>query len=203
MNERGRLARYSEARLPTEWGEFKTRVYRGGDGREQVAIFCGDPSGEEVLARVHSACFTGEALGSLKCDCKPQLEGALQRIQAEGRGVVVYLFQEGRGIGLGNKLRAYALQEEGADTVDANTRLGFGEDEREYSDAVAMLEDLGARSVRLMTNNPLKVSALEGAGVRVAAREPLEVGRNSVNAGYLDVKRDRMGHALGGDGGQG
>lgn len=187
---------YSEANLPTEWGDFKTRVYRGTDGREQVAIFCGDPSGEATLARVHSACFTGEALGSLKCDCKAQLEGALQRIQREGRGVVVYLFQEGRGIGLGNKIKAYALQERGADTVDANTLLGFGEDERQYSDAVSILSDLGARSVRLMTNNPLKVEALEAAGVRVSAREPLEVGRNAVNAGYLDVKRDRMRHAL-------
>jgi len=193
-----RLAPYSEATLPTEWGVFKTRVYRGADGREQVAIFCGDPSGDDVLARVHSACFTGEVLGSLKCDCKPQLEGALRRIQREGRGVVVYLFQEGRGIGLGNKLRAYALQERGADTVDANTLLGFGEDEREYGDAVDMLRDLGARSVRLLTNNPLKVAALEEAGVRVSSREPLVVGRNAVNAHYLDVKRDRMGHALAG-----
>jgi GTP cyclohydrolase II len=190
------LELYSETNLPTEWGDFKTRVYRGSDGREQVAIFCGDPSGDALLARIHSACFTGEALSSLKCDCKAQLEGALQRIQREGRGVVVYLFQEGRGIGLGNKIKAYALQERGADTVDANTLLGFGADERAYGDAVEILNHLGAQSVRLLTNNPLKVEALEAAGLRVSAREPLEVGRNAVNTHYLDVKRDRMRHAL-------
>jgi len=162
-----------------------------------MAISQGELSGDPVLVRIHSACFTGEALGSLKCDCKAQLERALREINREGRGVVVYLFQEGRGIGLGNKIRAYALQTSGADTVDANRQLGFADDDREYSDALEILSELGVERVRLMTNNPLKLEALKAAGLEVTERVSIEVGRNEVNASYLDTKRDRMRHHLG------
>jgi GTP cyclohydrolase II len=193
---------YSEALLPTEWGDFYTKVYRDVEGQEHMAIYQGELSGEEpTLVRVHSACFTGEALSSLKCDCKAQLERALQEINRAGRGVVVYLFQEGRGIGLGNKIKAYALQAQGFDTVDANTALGFEEDARRYEGAVAILQDLGVSQVRLMTNNPLKVEALERAGLKVADRVAIEVGRNEVNSAYLDTKRDRMRHMLSSEGG--
>ena len=163
-----------------------------------MAIYQGELSGqgEAPLARVHSACFTGEVLGSLKCDCKAQLERALLEISRAGRGVIIYLFQEGRGIGLGNKIRAYALQNEGADTVDANRHLGFSDDDRDYQDAVEILSDLGVTQVKLMTNNPLKITALREAGLEVSERVSIEVGRNEVNASYLDTKRDRMSHLL-------
>jgi len=194
-----RLTRYAQATLPTEWGTFETLVYRSPAGEEHMAIYQGELSdelAESTLVRVHSACFTGEALGSLKCDCKAQLERALQEIEREGRGVVVYLFQEGRGIGLGNKIRAYALQTQGVDTVDANRQLGFGDDERDYQDAVEILRDLGVTRVKLMTNNPLKIEALQKAGLELSQRVSIEVGRNAVNASYLDTKRDRMSHLL-------
>ena len=194
-----RLTRYAQATLPTEWGTFETLVYRSPTGEEHMATYQGELSEElsgPTLVRVHSACFTGEALGSLKCDCKAQLERALQEIDREGRGVVVYLFQEGRGIGLGNKIRAYALQAQGVDTVDANRQLGFGDDERGYQDAVEILRDLGVTRVRLMTNNPLKLEALQKAGLELSQRVSIEVGRNEVNASYLDTKRDRMSHLL-------
>lgn len=191
------LTRFAQATLPTEWGTFETRVYRSHTGEEHMAIYQGsldEMSREPTLVRVHSACFTGEALASLKCDCKAQLERALQEINRVGRGVVVYLFQEGRGIGLGNKIRAYALQAQGVDTVDANRQLGFEDDARGYQDAVDILRELGVAQVRLMTNNPLKRSALERAGFEVVERVAIEVGRNDVNASYLDTKRDRMSH---------
>jgi GTP cyclohydrolase II len=147
-----------------------------------------------VLVRVHSECWTAEVMGSLKCDCREQLHTAMERIAAEGTGVVVYLRQEGRGIGLGNKVRAYALQSTGADTVEANLALGFEADARSYDMAGAILRDLDIRSVRLLTNNPLKVKGLEDAGVVVAKREAHWVGENQHNAGYLAVKRRKMGH---------
>ena len=192
------LELYSQAPLPTEWGLFETRVYRDAQGQEHMAISQGDLSDEAgpALVRVHSACFTGEALSSLKCDCKAQLERALQEINERGRGVVIYLFQEGRGIGLGNKIKAYALQAQGFDTVDANTHLGFEEDARRYDCAVQMLTHLGIRRVQLLTNNPLKVEALQKAGLNVVERVAIEVGRNEVNDAYLNTKRDRMRHML-------
>jgi GTP cyclohydrolase II len=154
----------------------------------------GDVQGSEVLTRVHSSCFTGEVLGSLRCDCRAQLDAALDRIGREGRGLVVYLVQEGRGIGLGNKIRAYQLQDAGADTVDANLQLGFEADLRSYDLAAGILSDLGVGSVRLMTNNPQKISGLERAGVIVAAHESHWVGSTEHSAGYLAAKRTRLGH---------
>src|SRR3954463_5190772 len=177
------LTRYSDARLPTPHGEFRVVVYRTGqpggldasavglDHEEHVAMVLGDVSGPDVLTRVHSSCFTGEVMGSLRCDCRAQLDAALARIAREGRGLLVYLVQEGRGIGLGNKVRAYHLQDEGKDTVEANLALGFEADSRSYDLAAGILRDLGVRSVRLMTNNPDKRAGLERAGVTVDALE--------------------------------
>jgi GTP cyclohydrolase II len=199
-----KLTRYAEADLPTVHGPFKVYVYREQNGGppppehlapEHMAIVRGNVAGQtSVLARVHSECWTSEVLGSLKCDCRDQLDAALDRIAAEGSGVVVYLRQEGRGIGLGNKIRAYALQNSGVDTVDANLQLGFEADSRSYDIAGSILADLGVQSVRLMTNNPLKVRGLEDAGVKVIDRVSHWVGENQHNAGYLAVKRRRMGH---------
>jgi 3,4-dihydroxy 2-butanone 4-phosphate synthase/GTP cyclohydrolase II len=166
----------------------------GTGDEEHVAMVLGDVRGGDVLTRVHSSCFTGEVLGSLRCDCRAQLDAALERIGLEGRGVVVYLVQEGRGIGLGNKIRAYQLQDDGADTVDANLRLGFDADLRSYDLAAGILSDLGVTSVRLMTNNPQKISGLEGAGVVVAAHESHWVGSNEHSAGYLAAKKTKLGH---------
>jgi GTP cyclohydrolase II len=195
------LIRYAEAELPTAHGPFRLVVYRDPNvasdvpALEHVAIVRGEVSGSvNVLCRVHSECWTSEVLGSLKCDCREQLDAALERIAAEGTGVVVYLRQEGRGIGLGNKVRAYALQNSGADTVEANLALGFEADSRSYDLAAAILEDLGVRSVRLLTNNPLKVAGLRAAGVPVTDRISHWVGENQYNAAYLAVKRRKMGH---------
>jgi GTP cyclohydrolase II len=200
------VTRYSEARLPTPPGEFQLVVYRtgaaGGPGasalgaahEEHVAMVLGDPTAPSVLARVHSSCFTGEVLGSLRCDCRAQLDAALARIGEEGRGVLVYLVQEGRGIGLGNKVRAYQLQDEGKDTVEANLALGFEPDLRSYDLAAGILHDLGVTSVRLMTNNPDKRAGLERAGVVVDALESHWVGASEHNQDYLDVKRAKLGH---------
>lgn len=192
------VAFYAHTRLPTDRGEFDVRVYVGADGKEHLAVSVGDLAGAEAVpCRVHSECLTGEVLGSLKCDCKAQLDAALEHIQREGRGVVLYLRQEGRGIGLGNKIRAYRLQEHGADTVEANRLLGFEDDLRTYETASEMLDALGVRSIVLLTNNPAKLSGLEEAGVGVVGRLPLVTGANEVNVGYLETKRVRMGHLLG------
>jgi GTP cyclohydrolase II len=192
--------------LPTPHGEFRVVVYRTGrpagqgattvglPDEEHVAMVMGDPAGAGVLARVHSSCFTGEVLGSLRCDCRAQLDAALARIAREGRGVLVYLVQEGRGIGLGNKVRAYQLQDEGHDTVDANLALGFDPDLRSYDLAAGILHDLGVTSVRLMTNNPEKRAGLEHAGVVIDAVESHWVGESQHNASYLEAKRIKMGH---------
>jgi GTP cyclohydrolase II len=161
---------------------------------EHVAMVMGDVQGPGVLCRVHSSCFTSEVLGSLRCDCRAQLDAALQRIAREGRGVLVYLVQEGRGIGLGNKVRAYQLQDEGKDTVEANLALGFGADDRSYEIAVGILRDLGVQSVRLMTNNPAKRAGLEQAGVSVEGLEAHWVGASEHNAEYLEAKRIKLGH---------
>lgn len=195
----GHFRAYSSTKLPTKWGEFETTVYRDEQGVEHIAITLGLAEGEldpksGTLVRIHSACFTSEVIGSLKCECREQLEYALKTIQSKGRGAVVYLFQEGRGIGLGAKIKAYALQEKGRDTVDANTDLGYAEDARTYEDAVAILRDLGIEKVRLLTNNPDKVDALVKAGFQQVSRASIEVGLNPLNRDYLLVKRDRMGH---------
>jgi GTP cyclohydrolase II len=188
--------RYAEASLPTRFGLFRVVVFRELDGaKEHLAVVAGDVQGaEDLLVRVHSECLTGEVLHSLRCDCRDQLDLALERIQGAGRGVVLYLRQEGRGIGLGNKIRAYAKQDEGLDTVDANLALGFEDDLRGYQVAADMLRDLGVRSVALMTNNPRKVEGLENDGIRVTRREPHEVAAHEHNRDYLKTKQSRLGH---------
>ncbi|KQV78233.1 GTP cyclohydrolase II [Rhizobacter sp. Root1221] len=184
--------------LPTELGEFQLHgVADPLTGREHAALTMGDlTNGEPVLTRVHSECLTGDTLFSLKCDCGPQLQGAIEAIAKEGRGALVYLRQEGRGIGLVNKIRAYALQQAGADTVDANRLLGLPDDSRDYKMAHDILAALGVSSVRLMTNNPGKVEALRKLGILVTERVELNVGRNPHNHGYLDTKARRMGHLI-------
>ena len=186
--------RYAEAEIPTKFGAFRTVVYRFG-AEEHLAIVRGDVAGQEaVLCRVHSECWTGETLGSLKCDCREQLDRALEAVARVGRGVVVYLRQEGRGIGLGNKIRAYALQAEGKDTVEANLALGFAADLRSYEQAAAILADLGVRSVALMTNNPKKLEGLAQAGVTVAEHVPHWVSDSEHSREYLETKKSKMGH---------
>ena len=203
------MVRYSESQLPTPAGLLRLVVYREaalrgvaesappGEEREHVAIVAGplaDLAGDDVLCRIHSECWTGETLHSLKCDCREQLDRAIAAIVEKGRGVIVYLRQEGRGIGLGNKIRAYALQEHGKDTVEANLDLGFAADLRSYELAAKMLADLGVRSVALMTNNPDKIAGLEKAGVRVLHRVPHWGTAHEHNRSYLDVKQKKLGH---------
>jgi GTP cyclohydrolase II len=198
--------RYAEANVPTEYGTFRVLVYReevpvpGVRGvthpLEHMAITCGDVSGDDVIVRVHSECWTGEVLHSLKCECREQLDFALRTISEAGRGAVFYLRQEGRGIGLGDKIRAYKLQEQGVDTVDANRMLGLPDDTRRYHAAAFMARDLGVRSVRLLTNNPEKVRRLRADGVPVKERVPVHIEPNEHNVGYLLAKSRRMGHAL-------
>ena len=198
-SEQPPVTRYSAADVPTEYGIFRLVVYRDAadESVEHCAIVRGEVQGaSDLLIRVHSECFTGEVLHSLKCDCREQLDQALRLIAEEDKGAVLYLRQEGRGIGLGNKIRAYALQEQGADTVDANLRLGFEADGRRYHVASAMLSDLGVTSVAVLTNNPAKVAALRADGVNVTGRVPMEVSTNQHNRGYLDTKRERMGHLI-------
>jgi 3,4-dihydroxy 2-butanone 4-phosphate synthase/GTP cyclohydrolase II len=199
FSEPSRIRFEAEAELPTTHGKFKVRGYY--DTRttaDHVAIIAGNPGSHNVLIRMHSECITGEAFGSLKCECGPQLDGALEAIAAdESGGVVIYLRgQEGRGIGLLNKLKAYSLQDQGLDTVDANLALGLPSEAREYGAAVGILHDLGIKSVRLLTNNPAKLEFLEEAGIEVTETVPLLVGMAEENEGYLQVKRDRMGHTI-------
>lgn len=188
----------SRARLPTRFAERAEIVaFRSDlDATEHVALIIGDAGTEPPLIRIHSECLTGDALGSLKCDCGPQLNDALGAIAGSGWGILLYLRQEGRGIGLINKLRAYALQDQGFDTIDANIRLGFADDERDFGIAARMLALLSQDRVRLLTNNPNKVAALQAAGVEVTERVPLQAGRNPHNSDYLDTKRSRSGHQL-------
>jgi GTP cyclohydrolase II len=188
----------SRAKLPTRFAEQAEIVaFRSDeDGAEHVALLVGVPSGRPPLVRLHSECLTGDVLGSLKCDCGPQLDSALEAIAGSGWGILLYLRQEGRGIGLVNKLRAYALQDQGFDTVDANLRLGFADDERHYTLAARMLAALAQDEVRLLTNNPRKVEGLEAAGIRVSERVPLRAGDNPHSRGYLETKRSRSGHVL-------
>lgn len=197
---RGRLlARASTARVPLPGaGLCEFTVYRERYGEsEHVAVVVGEPDrGRPVIVRIHSACFTGDIFGSMKCDCGEQLRGAVARLAADGGGVILYLAQEGRGIGLANKLRAYALQETGLDTIDADRRLGFESDHRDFTVARTMLVDLGIGRVRLVTNNPRKIAALEAGGIEVVERIPSVASINPHNASYLETKRDRAGHLL-------
>ena len=188
----------SRARLPSRFAEQAEIVaFRAdGDTAEHVALIVGTPGEAPPLVRIHSECLTGDALGSLKCDCGPQLAAALAAIAAAPWGILLYLRQEGRSIGLVNKLRAYQLQDQGFDTVDANHRLGFQDDERDFAVAARMLEKIGRREIRLLTNNPKKVAALEAEGVRVVERVPLKAGAGAHNQAYLATKRDRSGHQL-------
>ncbi len=192
------LVRYAEADLPTARGTFRTIVFRDRrTGSEHVALVIGDVEGHEsVPVRVHSECLTGEVFGSLKCDCRQQLERAMEHMAQAGRGVVLYLRQEGRGIGLGNKIKAYALQAKGMDTYEANRTLGFPDDLRTYDIAAEMLRMLGVLSVDLITNNPLKIAGLIDGGIPVRRRIPSRATHNPHNANYLKAKRDRSGHLI-------
>ncbi|WP_077035800.1 GTP cyclohydrolase II [Pelomonas sp. KK5] len=186
----------ASCRLTTGHGDFRLYGFKEPEtGLEHAALCLGDVGdGAPVLVRLHSECLTGDAFGSCHCDCGPQLRGGLEAIAEEGRGALLYLRQEGRGIGLLNKIRAYALQEQGADTLDANRLLGLPEDARDYAFAAAMLKQLGITAIQLMTNNPKKMEGLEGHGIRIVGRVPLQVGRNRRNGAYLDTKAHRMGH---------
>ena len=192
------VERVAEARLPTLHGEFRAVAYRSAvDPTEHVAMVLGDVDTEDpVLVRVHSECLTGDVFGSLRCDCGDQVELALSAIAAEDRGVFLYMRQEGRGIGLHNKLRAYALQDDGADTVDANTKLGFPPDLRHYGIGAQILVDLGVKNMRLLTNNPRKVVGLESYGLHLVERVPIVAPDNPENRRYLQTKRDKLGHLL-------
>ncbi|KIC49929.1 GTP cyclohydrolase II [Tateyamaria sp. ANG-S1] len=188
-----------QARLPVEASEAgRLHVFRPEDGGEEHYAFeIGRPDrSKPVLARLHSACFTGDVMGSLKCDCGPQLRGALAQMGTEGAGVLLYMNQEGRGIGLANKMRAYALQDQGFDTVDANHRLGFEDDERDFRLGSDILKSMGFASVRLLTNNPAKVAMMEASGIAVTERVPLKVGENRFNRDYLATKAAKSGHLL-------
>lgn len=192
------VTRMTNTRIPTRHGDFQLCYYHNTlDDKEHVAFCLGDVSAAEaVLVRVHSECFTGDVLGSRRCDCGEQLEQAMGKVAQVGVGIILYMRQEGRGIGLLEKLRAYDLQDQGYDTVDANLMLGYGADERDYSLAALILQDLKVQSIRLMTNNPAKITALEAAGIHVQERVPLEVKANSDNLSYLETKAARMAHLL-------
>jgi 3,4-dihydroxy 2-butanone 4-phosphate synthase/GTP cyclohydrolase II len=202
------IDRVAVANMPTEFGPFDCHTYHSKvDGRTHMALTVGidrvpengrfPPIESPVLVRVHSQCLTGDVFGSLRCDCGPQLREAMKRIQSEGRGIVLYISQEGRGIGLANKLRAYALQDEGMDTVEANVHLGFRPDEREFGTGAQILHDLGVRQLKILTNNPKKLTGLQGYGLEIVEQVSLKIEPNPHNQKYLDTKRDKMGHLLG------
>lgn len=187
------FSRTASSELPTHFGPFRLVHYHSAD-LEGLALVRGNPKGERVLCRIHSECMTGEVFGSLRCDCRSQLELAQSRLSRANEGVIVYLKQEGRGIGLGNKIRAYELQDQGRDTIEANLELGFEADERDYEMAAAILRDLGITSVRLMTNNPEKLKGLSDAGIKVEEQVPHWADTSSHSEAYLETKRLRMGH---------
>lgn len=192
------IKREVEVRLPTEYGTFRVVAYSNIlDGKEHVALVKGEIKGDEpILVRVHSECLTGDIFGSYRCDCGPQLHAALRQIEAEGKGVLLYMRQEGRGIGLINKLKAYRLQDQGLDTVEANEKLGFAADLRDYGIGAQILKDLGVRKMRLLTNNPRKIAGLKGYELEVVERVPLQIGLHSENLRYLQTKKTKLGHLL-------
>jgi 3,4-dihydroxy 2-butanone 4-phosphate synthase/GTP cyclohydrolase II len=192
------VERVEVVKLPTEHGDFDLYLYRSKlDGQHHLALVCGEVSGQKsVLVRVHSECLTGDVFGSRRCDCGPQLQQAMRQVASEKRGVVVYMRQEGRGIGLAPKIKAYKLQEQGLDTVEANQKLGYGMDLREYGLGAQILADLGLKTIRLLTNNPKKLIGLEGYGLEVVEQVPIRVKPNQHNARYLKTKREKMGHLL-------
>lgn len=189
------------SKLPTPWGIFEMHGFEDSDNdKEHLVLSMGDIRGEEpLLARIHSECLTGDALFSLRCDCGSQLQAAMHKVSQAGRGVIFYLRQEGRGIGLLNKIKAYKLQDCGADTVEANEQLGFGADMRDYSILKPMIEHLSISTLKLMTNNPRKIKALQEMGVPISERLPHETGRNPHNAHYLETKKGKLGHMLNGE----
>ena len=190
------IQKKAKAKLPTPWADFSVIGFEDEEkGEEHLLIYLGDLANESLL-RIHSQCLTGDALFSLRCDCGPQLAMALERIASEGRGIVIYMAQEGRGIGLVNKIRAYELQDEGLNTVEANEKLGFAADERDYSYCKEMLSSVGVSSVRLMTNNPAKIKGLEDVGIQVSERIAIETLPTKENKSYLEVKSKQMGHML-------
>jgi 3,4-dihydroxy 2-butanone 4-phosphate synthase/GTP cyclohydrolase II len=192
------VTKVAEADLPTQYGHFRTAAFQSeADGRTHMALVMGEiKPGEPTLVRVHSECLTGDVFGSKRCDCGQQLAAALCQINREGKGVLLYMRQEGRGIGLGNKIKAYHLQDEGLDTVEANQRLGFAPDLREYGTGAQILVALGVSKMRLMTNNPKKIIGLEGYGLEVVERVPIEMDACEVNLGYLTTKKEKLGHML-------
>lgn len=193
------IERGARATLPTQWGDFDIVVYRQkSNGLEHMALIKGEWAEDEpILVRMHSSCATGDILGSCRCDCGAQLHKAMEMVEKAGKGVIVYLNQEGRGIGLFNKIKAYKLQDEGLDTVEANLKLGFKADERDYGVGASILHDLGVRNVRLMTNNPQKRAGLEGYGIKIVENVPIVIAPNPHNAHYLETKEKDMGHTLG------
>jgi 3,4-dihydroxy 2-butanone 4-phosphate synthase / GTP cyclohydrolase II len=191
------VIRLASARLPTIFGEFAVTAYRDRDGKEHLLIGNGVPDGEPPIVRLHSECLTGDALGSVRCDCREQLQATLSYFGRAGRGVLLYLRQEGRGIGLANKVFAYALQDQGMDTVEANLHLGFADDGRTYDIAAAILRDQGLTAIRLLTNNPRKIVGLEAHQIRVVERIPHRVLPRSENEKYLRTKAAKLGHILG------
>ncbi len=192
------VQRVAEAKMPTAYGDFNIIAYENKhDDKTHLALYKGDiASGEPVLTRVHSECLTGDALASLRCDCGNQLAAAMQMIEKEGRGLILYMRQEGRGIGLANKIKAYQLQDQGLDTVEANIKLGFGADMRDYGIGAQILVDLGVKDLKLLTNNPKKIVGLEGYGINIKERLSIQVGEGENNASYLNTKKEKLGHIL-------
>jgi 3,4-dihydroxy 2-butanone 4-phosphate synthase/GTP cyclohydrolase II len=198
MKHESSIERHLDVKMPTKMGDFDLVVYsQKSDGQEHLALVKGEwDENEPILVRVHSSCMTGDIFGSCRCDCGPQLEKAMEIVQKEGKGVVLYMNQEGRGIGLVNKLKAYKLQEEGKDTVEANLELGFNADHRDYGVGAQILRAMDVSKIRLLTNNPQKRVGLLGYGIEIIESVPIEINSNQHNKFYLETKRDKMGHSL-------